>query len=168
VRNASVSDEAGLVHRAVRGDAAAYEQLVLRHSQAVRAIARSFGADWEDVVQETFLRAYAGIRTLKDPERFKEWVFGIARNVCRGERKRAARAGRTPPPNADAADARIAELRDAVDRLPERYRIAIELRHFEGLSYDEIGRRTGLGRNGVNARLTRARAMLREEVRREQ
>ena len=52
----------------------------------------------------------------------------------------------------------------ALDALPENYRTIIEMRHFEGLGYDEIGKRLGLGRNGVNARLTRARAMLRERM----
>ncbi len=157
-----MSDEAELVRQAMQGDAEAYEQLVLRHTQAVRSLARSFGADWEDVVQETFLRAYTRLRTLKAPDRFKEWIFGIARNVCRSECKRLARARQAgPPPAAETSDGRIAALRDAIDRLPEKYRVVIELRHFERLSYEEIGKRLGLGRNGVNARLTRARALLR-------
>lgn len=158
-----MSDEAGLVHRAMQGDAKAYEQLILMHTQAVRSLAQSFGADWEDVVQETFLRAFAQLRSLKNPERFKEWIFGIARNVCRAERRQAGRVAKTAPAPAPAPpDCRIADLRDAIDRLPEKYRVVIEMRHFERLNYDEIGQRLGLNRNGVNARLTRARALLRE------
>jgi len=161
-------DEAALVKRARQGDTAAYERLAFRHARAVRAVARSMGLDCEDVLQETLLRAYTRLRTLRDPARFREWLLGIARNISRDEEKRRARAKKTPPQpttRADPPDERIDALRRAVDRLPENYRIVIEMRHFEQLGYDEIARRLRLTRNGVNARLSRARAMLKKQLR---
>ncbi|MFO7900579.1 MAG: sigma factor [Planctomycetota bacterium] len=164
-----VNDEPELVGRALHGDKAAFERLILRYAQAVRGVAYGAGAEAEDIAQETFLRAYAGLHMLREPAAFGAWLLGIARNICRDERTQQRPSGPVDPTFAagsggtdDVEDA----VRGAIDALPDKHRVVIEMRHFDQLSYEEIGRRLDLTRNGVNARLTRARVMLRDTIER--
>ena len=74
------------------GDPAAFRLLVERHLPMARARARGLCAnpsDLDDVVQESFLRAYTGLDRLRDPDRFAGWLGGIVANVCRAQRRRA-------------------------------------------------------------------------------
>ena len=83
-----------LVRRARTGDAAAFRLLVERHQAAARARAARWCAhpdDVDDVVQEAFLQAFAGLVRLRDPDRFGAWLADIVRNV-------ALAAARQAPP----------------------------------------------------------------------
>ena len=89
--NADVSD-GDLVRLARDGDPVAFRLLVERHQPMARARARGLCAnpsDLDDVVQESFLRAYTGLDRLRDPDRFAGWLGGIVANVCRGLQRRS-------------------------------------------------------------------------------
>ncbi|MGH3156456.1 MAG: RNA polymerase sigma factor, partial [Streptosporangiaceae bacterium] len=76
-----------LVLLARDGDPVAFRLLVERHQPMVRARARQLCAnpsDIDDVMQETFLRAFIALDQLRDPGRFAAWLAGITANVCRG------------------------------------------------------------------------------------
>lgn len=162
-----------LVGQVLGGESAAFRLLVRRHAGGVAAIARGFGVDRtasDDVMQDVFAAAYERLGQLRDPSRFGGWLHEIARNRCRKHVAREARrpdadaapitdvpaaiADASPAPDADAVAA-------ALERLPDDYRAALELRHVDGLGLAEIGARLGLEVNGVNARLYRARQMMR-------
>jgi RNA polymerase sigma-70 factor (ECF subfamily) len=73
-----------LVRRAVDGDASAFEELMRETSGSVRTVVRSYvkqPEDARDVVQEVYLRALQRLSSLDDPERFKPWLYAIARNA---------------------------------------------------------------------------------------
>ena len=75
-----------LVRRARAGDAGAFSLLVERHLPAARALAarlRAHPDDVDDIVQEAFLQAFAGLGRLRDPDRFGAWLAGIVRNISR-------------------------------------------------------------------------------------
>src|SRR5262245_27036625 len=166
------------VRAAQGGDRGAFEKLVAAHAGVVRAVcAGKFGLTQEadDLAQETFLSAYRGLAGLRDPERFDAWLVGIAINTCRGHLTRSRRGPAIVDPeilphpaSADGAPlpeaARHESTRAAVDRLPEIYREVVLLFYFERKSYDEMGRLLGIGKAAVNARLTKARRMLRERL----
>jgi RNA polymerase sigma-70 factor, ECF subfamily len=81
-----------LVLLARDGDQVAFRLLVERHQPMVRARARQLCAnpsDTDDVMQETFLRAFIALDQLREPDRFAAWLAGITANVCHGLRRRA-------------------------------------------------------------------------------
>ena len=171
-----------LVVRVRGGDDDAFRILVERHSRPVyRAAWRitSNGADADDVVQETFLRAYRAIDRFDSRASFPTWIHRIAVNCALDlidSRKR--REGRV---NADedlsaiasssAAPDRIVhglEMQQAVARAMEQLsgneRTAFVLRHFEGMPLDEIGRVLGTQLNATKNTVFRAVRKLRAQL----
>jgi RNA polymerase sigma-70 factor (ECF subfamily) len=137
--------------------------------------------DVEDIVQETFIRAYNNLRYYKKEFAFHSWLFKIASNLCIDFlRKRRVQtiSIEQPFPRSesenqmdfpalgDEADKMILDeeqrqsLNAALSFLPEKYRIVIELRHFEELEYNEIAERLGIPVGTVKAHLFRARKAL--------
>ena len=167
--------DAELLGQAGRGDLDAFAALVERYSPLVHAIAlsasgRSDVAD--DLAQETFCRAYASLDGLRKPGQFRSWLWTIARRACqdwhreRGRRRETNEVPTDAPSRDDPArDAELAErhrrVRQAVDELPEKYRIVVQLRHLQGMPYEQIATVLGLSVSGVSNRLAEARERLR-------
>lgn len=169
-------DDADLARRARRGEAAAYGELVRRHQQAVFNVCyRLLGhrQEAEDAAQEAFLRAYARLETFDLSRPFGPWMRRVAANLClnhlAGERpaglelddERAEAAVPGPEIAREQAE-QAAAVRAAIAALPPRYRAVIELRHFQGLSYDSIAAALGLPVSDVKSHLFRARRQLAE------
>ncbi len=157
--------DAELVRRTLSGDREAFALLYDRHARLVRVVAADAGPGrGEDVVQETFLRAYRNLRSLRAPCDFAYWLVGIARKVVREVRRRPAGSplpaavpdGR-PGPGAGADDAdEAAHLRALVGRLPEEQRQAVRLFFLKGRDAAEVARLLGRSRSGTYALLRRA------------
>jgi RNA polymerase sigma-70 factor, ECF subfamily len=80
-----------LARRARAGDAGAFALLVERHFAPARALASRLCAhpdDVDDIVQEAFLQAFAGLGRLRDPDRLGAWLAGIVRNISRAAARR--------------------------------------------------------------------------------
>jgi RNA polymerase sigma-70 factor (ECF subfamily) len=168
-----------LAVRARRGEAEAYGELVERYQTSVFNVCyRMMGnrQEAEDMSQEALLRGYDRLATY-DPDRpFGPWIRRVAANYCLNrlavrrpvtlpledehETSRGA-ARRQVEKAAEAAD-RAREIRQALMRLTPEYRAVIELRHFQELSYNEIGRVLGLSLPQVKSNLFRARRLLGE------
>jgi RNA polymerase sigma-70 factor (ECF subfamily) len=157
--------DAELVRRTLSGDREAFALLYDRHARLVWAVAADAGpARGEDVVQETFLRSYRNLRSLRTPDDFAYWLVGIARKVVREVRRRpagtplaAAVPDGRPGPTADADDAdEAAHLRALVDRLPEEQRQAVQFFFLSGRGVMEVARLLGRSRSGTYALLRRA------------
>jgi RNA polymerase sigma-70 factor (ECF subfamily) len=166
-------DERSLAQRAARGDREAFGELVRGHQAGVYNVAyRMLGErrDAEDAAQEAFIRAFRAIRTL-DPDRPPgPWFRKIVLNVClnrleRREPDDLEDESRLPAPD-PGPESRIAErersrrIRAALVSLPPRYRAAIELRHYQELSYAEMAETLGRPMSDVKSDLFRARRML--------
>jgi RNA polymerase sigma-70 factor (ECF subfamily) len=176
-RSAETSDEvdARLVKRAAAGDAAAFRELVLKHVDAVhRVVVGHIGpGEGEDATQEVFLRMHRGLPGFEGRSRFTTWLYRIATNVGLKRRRRRwpfRRAGRSlaerpseaPGPDALAlARERREEVARAVGALPESLRSVVILRGFEGLSWEEIASVLDIGVSTAEARMARAKRLLR-------
>jgi RNA polymerase sigma-70 factor (ECF subfamily) len=180
--------EAGsAVERARSGDSDAFRLLVEQHSRAIFRLAfRMTGneQDAEDVVQETFLRAYKQLDRYEARSSFATWLFRIASNysldLIRMRKRHEDKRERGTDEERDillniAVDApgpeRMAygtQVRDrvnaALDELSPQERTAFVLRHFEGLSIEEIGVSLGTGTNATKHSIFRAVQKLRKNL----
>ena len=180
--------EAGsAVERARAGDSDAFRVLVEQHSRSIFRLAfRMTGneQDAEDVVQETFLRAYRRLADYEARASFSTWLYRIASNYAldlirmrkRHEEKRERGSSENHDvlqsiPEASPGPDRIvygSQVKDrvnaALDELSVQERTAFVLRHFEGLSIDEIGRALGTGTNATKHSIFRAVQKLRRSL----
>lgn len=176
---------AGWVEAASQGDSAAFAALVHAYGALVtRVIGRlvSDPDDRDDLVQETFVRAFTALGKFKRGEPFRPWLLTIALNLARDAwRRRKVRpspvplvdeAGTVLPiPSPDPSPESVAageELRrraeSAFGRLERDHQAILWLRVREGLEYDEIATVLAIPRGTVMSRLARARAALRREL----
>src|SRR5688572_20679218 len=140
------------VLRAQRGDRGAFEEIVRATARLVWAYVHGLVKDpsWtEDLVQETFLRAWQSIRTLEDPDAFRGWLFTIARRLAWRHAEVAGRSTAVADvPEKEEAVPEAADdgerVRSALARLPERYRLPVTLHFVNGMEYGEISRELGL------------------------
>ncbi|HEU5219025.1 MAG TPA: RNA polymerase sigma factor [Gemmatimonadales bacterium] len=166
---------AALVARAQSGDVNAFGALMAQfRSQFGRYAWQMLGTreEAEEVLQDTFLRAYRALSTCRDPERFGAWAFRILVNRCRSSRRRLLNRDRFRAPDHTGLEYLSApapeedhELRESIDRalalLPPAQREAFLLKHVEGLSYGEIAELTGAGIPALKMRVLRACEALR-------
>jgi len=178
-----------LVRRARAGDRTAFESLVGRYQERVYRLSyrlTSSKADAEEVVQETFMRAYSRLVGFRGKASFSTWLYTITTNTARVLHRGRVRhptepldpylprfdlegrlAGSVDLPGAAATDElldrrRLARLaREALTRLPERYRVPFVLRDLEEVPTAEVAAILGLSHALVRQRVHRARLMLR-------
>lgn len=174
---------AALLERAKRGEDEAYRALYGAYRPSVLRLARAFarldGDEVEDVVQETFVRAFKSLRKLEQPAAFERWLMTIARNRAatldarKQQAQRSAEAFRTQNPAAAPAvppglqvERAAAVVRQLVDELPEGpEKETVRLFYVEGqLSAREIGERLGVGKSAITMRLDRFRAKVKREL----
>jgi RNA polymerase sigma-70 factor (ECF subfamily) len=177
----------GAVERAQSGDSDAFRLLVEQHSRAIFRLAfRMTGneQDAEDVVQETFLRAYRQLSRYEARSSFSTWLYRIASNyaldLIRMRKRHEDRRERgssedhdillTVPETSPGPDRVLYgfQVKDkvnaALDELSAQERAAFVLRHFEGLSIEEIGQSLGTGTNATKHSIFRAVQKLRKSL----
>ena len=166
-------DDNELVTRTLSGDLRSYEELVGRYERLVGRVVYPYARreiSVEDLVQETFLRAYDRLETFNPDYRFKTWLLAIANNLGVDTLRRRreivefnpeAHAPVSLSPEAEAVDAdRSRSVREAIATLPETYGVPLILRYTEDLSYAEIAEVLSITVPAVKSRLFRARNML--------
>jgi RNA polymerase sigma-70 factor (ECF subfamily) len=173
-------EEDEVVERAKRGDAAAYEELVRRHTQIAfrtACLVTGSAADAEDVAQEAFVKAWSALPRFRAGEPFRPWLLQIVGNEARNRRRAAGRraamelrvseglrvgpAAPSPEAEAEAAEERAALLR-ALSGLPDDDRHVIACRHLLQLSVEETATVLALPEGTVKSRLHRALGRLRQ------
>jgi len=177
---ATARDELRWVRLAQRGDEQAFGQLVEAYQLPVFNLAYRMlgsGPEAEDAAQETFLRVYSGIKSYDDSRKLSSWILSIASHYCIDRLRR--RLGSTvsmeeldavrwmPDAGPRPEDQVLADERDLVIQrvlaaLPEQYRLAVILRYWQDLSYDEIAEITDSTESAVKSRLHRAREAIAE------
>jgi RNA polymerase sigma-70 factor (ECF subfamily) len=184
-RRAGVADDAEVVRRVKTGDVAAFEVLMRRYNQrlfrATRSILRD-DAEAEDAVQQAWVNAYAHLAQFEERAKFSTWLTRIAIHEALARRRRRSRLlevetmtdaedgaeaarGREPDPERQALAAELRRALEAsLDNLPAIYRSTFVLRDVEGLSTAEAAECLGVSEDVVKTRLSRARALLREEL----
>jgi RNA polymerase sigma-70 factor, ECF subfamily len=171
--------------RVRRRDDAALGAIYARHAPAVQRFLRDLigcPAAAADATQETFVRAFRRLDSLRDQDRLAPWLFGIARNVSlearRARRVRArviatsddkleaiSAASHAVTPESELLGREAAEIIGrALERLSEDRRALLLLRLDHGLAYEEIAAAMGFSLAKVKVEIHRARLVLREEL----
>lgn len=185
-------DIARLFTGALRNDRNEFDALVVRcHRQAYNIAYRLTGnhADAEDLTQESFLRAYRFFDRYNREMPFENWLYRIISRVFIDELRKKPRfktqsldqpihAGEgegevllelpdfaSNPEQMMLSDALDETLQNALNTLPEEFRIAVILADIEGLSYEEIAETMACSLGTVRSRLHRGRKLLRQKVR---
>lgn len=168
------------------GDMSAFEQLVERHQALVAGtVGRMLGnnSDVEDIAQQVFVRVWKSAKRYEPRAKFTTWLLKITRNLVFNELRRRKRHATTPlQPEAEGEelplpdrrtstpDASLLEvelqrsIESAIGELPESQRMAVVLRRYDELSYDQIAEVLGQSVPAVKSLLFRARTELRQRL----
>ena len=186
-----VTNDAGeidfvLMERIGAGDHAAFRDLVERHQHAViGTVAKMLGnaSESEDIAQQVFLRIWKNAKRYRPDAKFTTYLFTITRNLVFNETRRKSRkkevssdereensnllieASPDRQPDSELLQAELQRaVDDAIASLPEAQRMAVVLRRYEQLSYEEIAGVLNLSVSAVKSLLFRARTSLREAL----
>jgi RNA polymerase sigma-70 factor (ECF subfamily) len=182
-------DESVLVSGAKAGDYAAFEELVNRYEKKIYRLGMNITGnpeDAEDVLQDTFLKAFEHLPEFREDSRFYTWIVRIAVNeaLMKLRKRRSSKevafeetedqdgevqvrdyADWRPNPEQMLAREEMEQiLRTAIQALPPGFRTVFYLRDVEGLATEETAQLLNLSTGAVKARLFRARLRLREEL----
>jgi len=169
-----------------QGDMKAFEQLVEKHqAKVIGTVAKMLGdvGDAEDIAQQVFVRIWNSSVRYEPSARFTTWLFTITRNLAFNELRRRKRRPSTSqdcemdegifqvpdsqtklPSHYLVEEETAAAIQKAIDALPPMQRMAVILRRYQDVSYEEIGKILELSVPAVKSVLFRARTELRERL----
>lgn len=180
------AEDVRLMQLVAQGDTSAFEEVVERHQALVAGTAaRMLGSnsDVEDIAQQVFIRVWKSARRYVPRAKFTTWLLKITRNLVFNELRRAKRRAlvplqsdpgaeelplkdeTNPAPDASLLDHELQrEIENAIMQLPESQRMALVLRRYEQLSYEQIAEVLDLSVPAVKSVLFRARTELRQRL----
>jgi RNA polymerase sigma-70 factor (ECF subfamily) len=171
-------DDRFIAGRVAAGEKELFRYLVIRHQKAVYSMGRSFfhnKEDASDFVQEVFLKVYRSLPHFEGRSRFSTWLYTIAYNTAvngitrRREYQSLAETDeavdRDTPERSLVRNAARNAVLTAVEELPDRYRVCVDMYFFYERSYQEIGAITGFPVNTIKSHVFRAKKLLRERLR---
>ncbi|MFD2701933.1 RNA polymerase sigma factor [Paenibacillus shunpengii] len=159
-----------LAAKAAKGDSDAFVQLVQQLEGSLYYMARSLLGKEEDVadaLQETILKAFKSICTLREPKFFKTWLFRILINECNNigsKRSRTIAYAEIPTTAASMGGYEMVDLRESVERLEEPQRTVVILHYFEDLPLRQVAEVLSISESAVKMRLSRARQALKHSL----
>src|SRR4030042_3600900 len=178
-----------LMARIAKGDEDAFEILVNRHQTSVlNLIYRFIGerTQAKDLAQEIFLRVWQSAKSYKPEAKFTTWIYRVTANLCFNELKSARRKRwfsfhRTDEDSENSVEDNISDgslnaedlllakecsrqISDALQSLPANQRMALVLKRYDDLSYEEIARVMGCSVSAVESLLVRAKTTLQEKL----
>ena len=178
-----------LVARVQQGDKHAFNLLVMRYQQKIASLLSRYLNNYDDVVevtQEVFIKAYRALANFRGESEFYSWLYRIAVNSAKthllrqkkqpyhidieeelavGAQSSVVMTYADNPESELLSDELRKIIFQTLGNLPEEYRVAIELRELEGLSYDEIAAEMGCPVGTVRSRIFRARDILSRAIR---
>ena len=179
------NDDTQLIHRTLDGDDNAFAELVEKYQKQVHALVWRKIGDFhiaEEITQDTFLKAYQKLATLKKSQSFSSWLYVIATSICRAWfRKKYRRAQLIPDEDTTqpeettyseyvleeneriAVEAQRDVVKKLLAKLGESERTVMTLHYFGDMSCSEIGTFMGVSANTVKSRLRRAQQRLQKE-----
>ena len=179
------NDDTRLIQCVLEGDDAAFAELVKRYQQPVHALVWRKVGDFhvaEEITQDTFLKAYQKLTTLKEPQRFASWLYVIATNRCKAwlRRKRlwmqsldatggmqlekATYSGYVISENERVtAESQREVVKQLLAKLQESERTVMTLHYFGEMTCEEISKFLGVSVGAIKSRLSRARHRLKKE-----
>ena len=188
-RQGEKASDSDVLADVMAGDVDAFEKIVDRHKNRLFNFVYRFVGDREtaeDIVQETFLRAFRRRKEYRAIANFSTWLFTIAGNLAKSELRRRKRwrflslnwdeeteTGIDIPDESQRPDTVTEtsladrQIQEAIESLPANYRKVVLLRDVEGLSYQEIAEIVGRPVGTVKSRVNRARLRLQRRLRME-
>ena len=179
------NDDTQLIQRVLEGDDTAFSTLVKKYQRQVHALAWRKIGDFhiaEDITQDTFLKAYQKLSTLKEPQRFASWLYVIAANYCStwlpkkrlktqslehtnsAQLEKATYSGYVIAENErTTAESQREVVKKLLAKLQESERTVITLYYLGGMSYEEMSEFLGVSVAAIKNRLYRARNRLKKE-----
>jgi RNA polymerase sigma-70 factor, ECF subfamily len=177
-----------LVQKVQQGDKAAFDLLVIKYQHKIVHLVNRYVKDpseAQDVAQDTFIKAYRALGDFRGDSAFYTWLYRIAINTAKNYL--LSRSRRHFDYEIDVQDAEqvenapqlkeietpehllmneqiISVIKSAIEKLPEEMRIAITLREFEGMSYEEIAEAMDCPIGTVRSRIFRAREAIDEKL----
>ena len=166
-----------LILQARRGEAEAFGELVTRYQTGVFNVCYRIlheRSEAEDLAQESFMRGYDRIQTFDNESEFGPWIRRVAANLCLNhlesqkvtvelDDERDADSAQLPEAVQEVRE-RSEQIRQALASLPANYRLVVELRHYQEMSYDEIAAQLNIPLSDVKSHLFRARKILAEKL----
>jgi len=167
-----------LINSVLKGEKTAFEHLIRRYNQRMFRIGMSLlgnDADVEDAMQTAYINAYLHLSQFRKDSSFGTWLTRIMLNQCLVQKRKTqlikARIAQsdnsmnTRTPGSELVNKELSSLlENAMNRLPEKYRLVFVLREVEDLSVRETSEVLDIGAANVKTRLNRAKAMLRENL----
>ncbi len=169
-----------LAARCLNGDNDAFSELITRYKRLIYSVACKFSKDSEeidDMAQDAFIKIYRSLSKYDDKYKFSTWSVKVATNICLDHVRRKkfnlvsldeieSFTGSTcnTPEEYYLKKEKSQVLQDAIDGLPEIYRVPIVLYHQKGMSYKEIAEHLGKPMSIIKNRIFRARHALRENL----
>jgi len=183
---AAPREDLALVRETLAGNQLSFQLLVERYAPRMFALVRHYtqsAVEVEDIVQDTFLKAFRRLDSFQEQSSFYTWLCRIAINTALDTLKRAGRnpvqavedpelvpaperrGASLPAPDARLEQQEVAEVTQHVlSELPEIFRTVLVLREFEQMAYQEIADLLGISIGTVESRLFRARARFRDRL----
>ncbi|MCH7741576.1 MAG: RNA polymerase sigma factor RpoE [Proteobacteria bacterium] len=182
------AEDQKLVERVKRGDKRAFDLLVLKYQHKIVGLVGRYLRDQDevlDVTQEAFIKAYRALPKFRGDSQFYTWLYRIAINTAKNYL--VSRSRRPPDTDIDVNEGEFqdnsAVLRDienpestlatrqlekviyqAIEDLPDELKVAVSLREFEGLSYEEIAEVMECPVGTVRSRIFRAREAIEKKI----
>jgi RNA polymerase sigma-70 factor (ECF subfamily) len=185
--NTTETNDRQLVERVQRGDKRAFDILVLKYQHKIAGLISRYVRDSDevqDVTQEAFIKAYRALPRFRGDSAFYTWLYRIAINTAKNYL--VSRSRRPPDTDIDVdgefqadfavlkdvagPESRLATdqlqkvIFDAIENLPEELKVAVTLREFEGMSYEEIAEVMECPVGTVRSRIFRAREAIEKSI----
>ena len=179
-------DDLEIVSRVLLGEVALYEIIIRRYNSYLFRIGRTYAynhADTEDLMQETYLSAYTNLSKFENRSSFKTWLVKIMLNHCYHRKQKFSFqkevmtesfeqetaipmfVNQNNDTNRTIVNKELGRvLENALQQIPEDYRIVFSLRELNGMSTNETSEALSISESNVKVRLSRAKSMLRFEV----
>ncbi len=170
-----MEDDFLLIKRYIGGDKDCFEELVKRHWRRAMDIAYQIIGDYEDakdISQETFIKIFHSIYAFRFEASFSTWLYRIVVNLCKNYlRKKKPYLLENPEKLEDIPSSlnfeekiEIGEIKEAINRLKEPYRLCLILKEIEGFSYKEIAKILDCPIGTVMSRLNMGRKLIKERL----
>jgi RNA polymerase sigma-70 factor (ECF subfamily) len=175
-------NEIEIIEKVNKGDTSAFETLVQKYESRIYTLCRYMlksPQDAEDAAQDTFVKAFQGLKHFTPTSTFYTWLYRIAVNTCLDFKRKTSlqsfyfsadarnKLDMVPskipsPESAYAAKESIRALRTALNSISDKLRVVIVLKEIEGLPYEEIAKILDVSVGTVKSRISRAREELRK------
>ena len=186
IKSLEIYSDQEIINKILDGEIPLYEVIIRRYNPYLYKTGRSYGymhQDTEDLMQETFIKAFTNLRKFENRSSFKTWITRIMLNNCFQQKKKFSFVNEIPTEfkpyenykqmftkTTKEADQRVYTkelsriIENALQEIPLEYRIVFSLRELNGFSTRQTSETLSISESNVKVRLNRAKKMLRQHI----